>query len=258
MSALGRSGVGARARRPSWSGWPVPNVEVSYHWYPSPVPVGLPVGQVLGWLLDDTGRVLVQEHAGSFSLPGGSPEPQDTDLLGTLAREAWEESQVTVSVAAYLGFEQARGSGRESFAQVRMAGRIGRFAQRRPNPDGGAVVRPVDAPARGGTGGAGLGRLRAGAGRCRGRAGGGLVEVAGSLPHRGCRLRGLRCRPARPGRARARHRRGTGAPCAGSCSRWRPVAGPPAGVGATRARLRLGRVPARPREPPGRRRRCSR
>jgi 8-oxo-dGTP diphosphatase len=133
-------GVGS-AGQAAWLGYgvPVPNVDVSYRWHRSPVPVELPVAQVLGWLLDDTGRVLVQEHAGSFSLPGGSPEPQDPDLLGTLAREALEESQVAVSGAAYLGFEQAYGTGRELFAQVRMVGRIGRFAPRRPDPDGGRL-----------------------------------------------------------------------------------------------------------------------
>jgi hypothetical protein len=57
-----------------------------------------------------------------------------------LAREAWEESQVTVSGVAYLGFEQARGWGRESFALVRVVGRIGRFAPRRPDSDGGRLL----------------------------------------------------------------------------------------------------------------------
>jgi 8-oxo-dGTP diphosphatase len=69
---------------------------VEYVWHDYPVPDGLPVTQVYGWLLcPATGRVLIQEQDdGNFSLPGGTPESDDADRYATLAREAFEENQV--------------------------------------------------------------------------------------------------------------------------------------------------------------------
>jgi 8-oxo-dGTP diphosphatase len=41
----------------------MPDQRVEYVWHGSPVPSGLPVTQVYGWLLCPvTGRVLIQEH----------------------------------------------------------------------------------------------------------------------------------------------------------------------------------------------------
>ena len=84
-------------------------------WHDSPVPPGLPVTQVYGWLLcPATGRVLVQEQDdGTHSLPGGTPEPYDADLDATLAREAFEENQVRIAPApAYLGYQEVFEPGR--------------------------------------------------------------------------------------------------------------------------------------------------
>ena len=92
-----------------------------------------------GWLIDDAGRVLVQDTSGGFNLPGGSPEPEDRDLVATLVREADEESQVVVTEAVYLGYELWPGAGREPAAYVRMVGRNGRFDRRRPDPDDGRL-----------------------------------------------------------------------------------------------------------------------
>jgi hypothetical protein len=57
---------------------------VEFIWHDSPVPAGLPVTQVYGWLLCPvTGRVLIQEQDdGSHSLPGGSPEAYDAARAG--------------------------------------------------------------------------------------------------------------------------------------------------------------------------------
>jgi len=53
------------------------------------------ITQVYGYLLcPRTGRVLVQDDAGVFTLPGGKPEPEDADVAATLVREAFEENQV--------------------------------------------------------------------------------------------------------------------------------------------------------------------
>jgi 8-oxo-dGTP diphosphatase len=116
--------------------------EVRYWWHEAPVPPGLEVTQVYGYLLcPQTGRVLVQDDGGVFNLPGGSPEPGDASLAGTLAREASGENQVRVGAAAYLGYQEVRRRGRAPYAQVRMAGVIEAFAPRAPDPDGGRVYR---------------------------------------------------------------------------------------------------------------------
>jgi 8-oxo-dGTP pyrophosphatase MutT (NUDIX family) len=100
------------------------------------------ISQVYGYLIcPRSGRVLVQEDEGSFSLPGGKPEPADQDLSATLVREALEESQVHVGPTAYLGYQEVRRPGRVSFAQVRMVGVIEEFAPRAPDPDGGRMYR---------------------------------------------------------------------------------------------------------------------
>jgi 8-oxo-dGTP pyrophosphatase MutT (NUDIX family) len=96
---------------------------VRYFWYEAPVPTGLEVTQVYGWLLCPvTGRVLVQDDVGIFNLPGGTPEPEDASLVATLTREAFEENQVRVGAAAYLGYQEVRRPGRVPYAQVRMVG----------------------------------------------------------------------------------------------------------------------------------------
>ena len=115
-----------------------------YVWHEAPVPAGLPVTQVYGWLIcPSTGRVLIQEQDdGTFSLPGGTPEPFDADLDATLAREAFEENTVRIAAAtAYLGYQEVRQPGRPVIAQVRMAGIITQFTPRAPDPDNGRLNR---------------------------------------------------------------------------------------------------------------------
>lgn len=129
------------------------DVDVSYFWDQAPVPQGLEIVKVHGFLFcPDTARVLVQECEGRFSLPGGSPEPADVDLSAALAREALEESQVVVTGTAYLGYQEVHRPGWAPYAQVRMAGLIGGFGPRWPDPDGGRLLRrlmcpPLDVPA---------------------------------------------------------------------------------------------------------------
>src|SRR5581483_5958981 len=68
--------------------------EVQYWWHEAPVPAGLEITQVYGYLLcPRTCRVLVQDDDGVFNLPGGTPELEDDgDLVATLVREAFEEN----------------------------------------------------------------------------------------------------------------------------------------------------------------------
>jgi hypothetical protein len=115
--------------------------DVRYFWHEAPVPAGLEVTQVYGWLLcPRTGRVLIQDD-GAFNLPGGTPEAWDADLTATLVREAFEENQVRVGETAYLGYQEVRRPGRAPYAQARMAGVAEAFSERAPDPDGGRVYR---------------------------------------------------------------------------------------------------------------------
>jgi 8-oxo-dGTP pyrophosphatase MutT (NUDIX family) len=85
---------------------------VEYVGHDGPVP-GLPVTQVYGWLLCPiSGRVLIQEQDdGTFSLPGGTPEPFDADRDATLAREAFEENTVRIAPSPAELCLQARDNG---------------------------------------------------------------------------------------------------------------------------------------------------
>ncbi|MFL6055866.1 MAG: NUDIX domain-containing protein [Actinoallomurus sp.] len=47
-----------------------------------------------------------RDFANPRASPGGTPEPFDADLVDTLIREAFEESQVRVTDAVYLGYQQ--------------------------------------------------------------------------------------------------------------------------------------------------------
>jgi 8-oxo-dGTP pyrophosphatase MutT (NUDIX family) len=122
--------------------------EVQYWWHEAPVPAGLEVTQVYGYLLCPvTGRVLVQDDDGAFNLPGGTPEKEDGgDLVATLVREAFEENQVLLGATAYLGYQEVHRPGRPRYAQVRMAGIIKEFAPRAPDPDGGRIYRRLMTP----------------------------------------------------------------------------------------------------------------
>jgi 8-oxo-dGTP diphosphatase len=121
--------------------------EVRFLWHEAPVPRQLEIAKVHGFLVCPvTGRALVQEYGGDFSLPGGSPEPADRDLSAALVREAFEESQVVVVRTAYLGYQEVHEPGRAPYAQVRMAGLIGRFLRRRPDCDSGRLLRRLMCP----------------------------------------------------------------------------------------------------------------
>ncbi|WP_345365600.1 NUDIX domain-containing protein [Actinoallomurus liliacearum] len=119
-----------------------PDAAAKYFWHEAPVAEGLEITQVYGYLIcPRTGRVLIQDDEGKFNLPGGTPESFDADLVDTLVREAFEENQVVVSDAVYLGYQEVHRPRREPYAQVRMVGLIGAFEQRQPDPDNGRTYR---------------------------------------------------------------------------------------------------------------------
>jgi hypothetical protein len=111
-----------------------------FEWRASPVPTHVPVRQVYGWLVGDCGRVLLLDvGGGGYNLPGGHPECGDRGIVGTLKREAMEESQVRVRNAVYLGYEFGN-DGAGPVALVRMVGQIVDFLPRCPDPDGGRLL----------------------------------------------------------------------------------------------------------------------
>jgi 8-oxo-dGTP pyrophosphatase MutT (NUDIX family) len=114
-----------------------------FAWFPGPLPGGLAVVQLYGWLFDDHGRVLVQRTPDGFNLPGGAPEPQDGSLGVTLAREAMEESQVLLSDMVVLGYERPQSPAGSEAGYVRAAARVTRVLPRRPDPDGGRLLGRV-------------------------------------------------------------------------------------------------------------------
>ncbi|GGR02017.1 hypothetical protein [Kitasatospora griseola] len=51
-----------------------------------PPPQGMPIRQVYAVVFEaETGAVVVQDDAGRFNLPGGTPEEEDEDLVATFA-----------------------------------------------------------------------------------------------------------------------------------------------------------------------------
>jgi 8-oxo-dGTP pyrophosphatase MutT (NUDIX family) len=118
-----------------------------FAWHEGPVPAGMPVRQVHGWLADATGRVLVQDRVREqrFLLAGGKSEMDDPDWAFTLIREAAEESQVTVArdSIVYLGHQVVTGDAQVPgpYVQVRLFGTIDAFEPPAPDPDSGHVYR---------------------------------------------------------------------------------------------------------------------
>jgi len=118
-----------------------------FTWHEAPVPHGLAVRQVHGWLADTTGRVLIQDrrHEGKYLLPGDGCDPGDRDWAATLIRECAEESQVTLVPAtiSYLGHQVVAGDAgvAGTYAQVRLFAVIAAFEPVTPDTDSGHEYR---------------------------------------------------------------------------------------------------------------------
>ncbi|CAM4081833.1 NUDIX hydrolase [Nocardiopsis rhodophaea] len=121
--------------------------QASYRWHPdSAVPDGMKVTQVYGWLVDGHGRVMARIDNGYWGLPGGTPEPFDTDRVATLVREVDEEVQVRIADPVYLGYQEVVHPDLPPHAQLRMVARIVELLPRRPDPDNGRVHGRLLAP----------------------------------------------------------------------------------------------------------------
>jgi 8-oxo-dGTP diphosphatase len=101
--------------------------EIQFQWFPTDLPVDLPVTQVSGFCFDQHGQLLLTLENRAYGIPGGKPEPGET-REETLEREALEEVQCEISDLRSLGYQLVRGDGEKfrgaAYAQLRFAARI--------------------------------------------------------------------------------------------------------------------------------------
>lgn len=88
----------------------LPGERTEWEWHEAATPpAGVPVTHSGVWAVDQDGRVVLQHRCEQrrFTLPAGSPEPEDRDWLATAAREAFEESQFLIDQrrARLIGFQ---------------------------------------------------------------------------------------------------------------------------------------------------------
>lgn len=105
-------------------------------------PQGVPVRQVGVWAFDLVdGRVLLQHREAErrYGLPAGRPELGEDDPRVTMAREAWEESQIDLDPerAVYLGYQYTESDPAYpgGLAQLRYAAPIRRYHPIAPDGD---------------------------------------------------------------------------------------------------------------------------
>jgi 8-oxo-dGTP pyrophosphatase MutT (NUDIX family) len=121
-------------------------VTTHVYWHPWAEPSeDLRVAQVYGFLLQKDRTVLLQLDGDRYNLPGGKPEPDDTDQVATLIRECWEESQVEIGNPRYLGYVEVSIPG-ERYAQVRYVADVVRLLPVAPDPATHRVYRRVFLP----------------------------------------------------------------------------------------------------------------
>ena len=124
---------------------------IKYTWHEEEIPKNLEIKQVHGVLVTDDGRIMVRIKNGSYRLTGGHPEPEDTDPVATMQREAKEEADCELDFIDYIGYQEVTGDG-EPYAQMRVVARIAKINPATPDPDrsgswtyGRKLITPADA-----------------------------------------------------------------------------------------------------------------
>ncbi|MCP2261649.1 NUDIX domain-containing protein [Streptoalloteichus tenebrarius] len=118
-------------------------------WPPPPTP---PIRQVYGVVFHgSSGAVVIQDDAGRYNLPGGTPEPGDADLVATLRRECYEESQLVLADWRPVGYQLVSNDD-SVYVQVRYAALLAHADPVAVDPCTGraygrVLVSPTDAAA---------------------------------------------------------------------------------------------------------------
>ncbi|MBI5767648.1 MAG: NUDIX hydrolase [Verrucomicrobia bacterium] len=119
----------------------------SFKWKTEPIAKDWKITQVYGFCFDEKGRVLVlQDERGKFTLPGGHPEPTDSNLGATLARECHEEASIIINTPIYLGVQEVTEDDGSFHAQVRMIATINSWEARKQDPATGHFYRRLLTP----------------------------------------------------------------------------------------------------------------
>lgn len=94
-----------------------------FTWNNCAVPYNLKVKQVYGVVFSDDKRILLRIDDNKYKLTGGKPEENES-YEETLRREYLEELNIELTDIYYLGYLLVEENNTESYAQVRMIGKI--------------------------------------------------------------------------------------------------------------------------------------
>lgn len=111
---------------------------VKYEWIKDKVPEDLVIKQVYGIVFSYDGNIFLQVDDNKYKLTGGKPEAYDKTIEDTLKREYLEEVNVEVTDIYYLGYLKVS-ENNETYAQVRMIGKIKSIGEKQKDKDNGKI-----------------------------------------------------------------------------------------------------------------------
>lgn len=116
--------------------------DLTVDWITRLPPDALPVMQASGFCFDGHGRLLLIEHKGVFSLPGGKPESSES-WEQTLRREVVEEANVLLGDVRLLGYQRVEHDRSvlqgAPYAQIRTVASVTRILPSLPDPASGVT-----------------------------------------------------------------------------------------------------------------------
>lgn len=107
-----------------------------FTWNNCAVPHNLKIKQVYGVVFSDDKRILLRLDDNKYKLTGGKPE-ENENYEETLRREYIEELNIELDDIHYLGYLSVEENNIETYAQVRMIGKIKNINKNRPDIDTG-------------------------------------------------------------------------------------------------------------------------
>jgi len=109
-------------------------------WHRGEVPTNILVKQVYGIIFSNDGRLLLFKDGDTYSLAGGTPEPQDNSIEETLRRELIEEVNVKIDTPYIVGYRLIDEKNEiNPYAQVRMTALITQIDPSQPDPATGRI-----------------------------------------------------------------------------------------------------------------------